>query len=150
MVLFSTNVLRKCRMTEPSSLLSSTNVRLLALSVGLLYWYTRTTTHGLSWRAQWLSIACTVVRVFYQLNQTSMEDWISFHTFGKTFSLGCLVASAVLKVATLLRIELERGRITRRPASKKERDTRRLDDKIGWLPAAVVSRGRWSSPSSWH
>jgi hypothetical protein len=111
--------------------------------VEILYWYTRTTTEGLSYKAQYLSLALKSVQLFDLLQMKTKDGWLSFDIVIRSIALLCVLLPLVLQMQALLRIEYDARRITRRPATKNERNSKRIDSGVGWIaPLAVSSVSR--------
>jgi quinol-cytochrome oxidoreductase complex cytochrome b subunit len=74
------------------------------------------------------------------MNKKMDGAFISMALLERIFVLAIMFVPLVLELSTILRIEyISRFRLTTRPANKKERASRRLDDKIGWLIPMAVS-----------
>jgi hypothetical protein len=110
-------------------------------TVKALYWYTRVTSFGLSYKAQWLSLLTSGVEVIEQLTNFTKDSVLSFFVLFDLISLASTVVPAYFLISTLLHFDVSRrSGIVRRKATKKERDGRRLDDQtITWLLPIGVS-----------
>lgn len=112
-------------------------------TVDVLYWYTRTTTEGLSWRAQCLSLGAFAFKTIGLFVTMRNVDWSFSIVFEKGTQLVFTFIPALLKLAVLFRIDISRDGITKRPMTKGEKLSRRLDDRVGWrIPVTVSCQSR--------
>jgi phage shock protein PspC (stress-responsive transcriptional regulator) len=107
--------------------------------VSAFYWYTRATTSGVSWRAQWLFLvgagAEAIARVLGYTKEGIRSLWIIMDLLSLAYTL----VPAYFLLSTILHLEISQKGIIRRKANKKERQTRRLDEEIGWMLPIGVS-----------
>ena len=114
-----------------------------SIFLGLLYWYTRTTTAGLALRAQVFNIIGNIFLLIFKLHD------IYLYGFGmNVLFILILLIQLCLTVLTMARIEviypLEDEsffalRITQRPQSKTEKRCDRYEKQIGLLGPIIVS-----------
>lgn len=114
-----------------------------SILLGLLYWYTRTTTAGLALRAQVLYMIGDIFFLILKLRD------IYLYGFGMNILLALILLTQLfLTVLTIARIEIIYPledesffalRITQRPQSKTEKRCDRYEKQIGLLGPIIVS-----------
>jgi hypothetical protein len=67
------------------------------------------------------------------------KPWMSLGALGSALSFVYYLAPGLLELTTLLHLEWGQGwTLSRRPANKRERDTRRSDGQFGWMVPGIV------------
>jgi hypothetical protein len=110
----------------------------------LHYWYTRSSTVGLSLRGQWLAAGTEVLlnpfdaAMFY----VSGSDPDATAAVVTAAMAAMLLAQPLLALKALSRVEVGRAGwrpyVRRGKATHRERTSARLDMRTGWLPIATV------------
>jgi hypothetical protein len=67
------------------------------------------------------------------------ETWSFSKAAYQIAAFSCTLVPALLEMNVLLRLDFGLGRITRRPLTKKEKLSRRIDKRLGWAPPLLVS-----------
>lgn len=106
----------------------------------IAYWYTRKTSAGLSYRAQILTLIPITFNIISNIRGLTQNTFISLFTLGSIPTLLYSIYHLALVLSVLHHFDIaSKLKVTRRQPTKKERDTRRLDDRIGWSTPAAVS-----------